>query len=97
MFTFTLRHNGPHRTKEADIFWQFVEAQNRFSELMNEALANGPQRVTKGDQTVIVLSESEYDQLRGNHPNFVEFLLNGPDFHDLDLAWDMSSMRDIKL
>jgi prevent-host-death family protein len=77
--------------------WKLADAKNRFSELVTEALTNGPQRVTRRDQAVIILSEHEYEELVGTRPNFIEFLLNGPDFSELDLTRDTSLMRDIEL
>ena len=41
--------------------WQIQEAKNKFSEVVEEALRNGPQVITKrGVETVIVLSYDEY-------------------------------------
>lgn len=77
--------------------WKLADAKNRFSELVTEALTHGPQRVTRRDQAVIVLSEREYDELIGSRPNFIEFILNGPDLSELDLTRDSSAMRDIDL
>jgi hypothetical protein len=86
----------PHRLKEAIMDWKFADAQDRFSDLMNEALANGPQRVALDNQAVIVLSEHRYNELVRNQRSFIDYLLNGPDFSDLDLTRDTSSMRDIE-
>lgn len=42
--------------------WQLQEARRRFSELVSEALARGPQRVTRhGKTAVIVVSEDEWN------------------------------------
>lgn len=77
--------------------WKLADAKNRFSELVTEALTNGPQRVTRRDQAVIIISEQAYEELIGTRPSFIDFLLNGPDFSKLDLTRDESLMRDIKL
>lgn len=77
--------------------WKLADAKNRFSELVTEALTNGPQRVMRRDQAVIVLAEDDYEELIGRRPNFVEFLLSGPDLSDLDLTRDQSPMRDVEL
>lgn len=76
--------------------WQLADAKNRFSELVTKALTEGPQRVRRRDQAVIVLSEADYQRLTGERPTFKEFLLNGPDLSDLDLTRDRSTMRDIE-
>ena len=78
--------------------WKLAEAKNRFSEVYRLAMSEGPQRVTKqGAEPVIVIAESDYKKLQGERPNFIEFLMNGPDFSDLDLTRDHSPMRDIDL
>jgi len=66
--------------------WQLAEAKNRFSELVTQALTIGPQRVRRRGQAVIVLSEEEYERLIGVHKDFVDFLLEGPNIADLELA-----------
>jgi phosphopantothenoylcysteine decarboxylase/phosphopantothenate--cysteine ligase len=40
--------------------WQVAEAKNRFSELMTKALTEGPQRVRRRKETVIVMAEGDY-------------------------------------
>lgn len=41
--------------------WQLQEAKNRFSELVDEALAHGPQVVTRhGRKTVVVMAFEEH-------------------------------------
>jgi hypothetical protein len=35
--------------------------------------------------------------LKASKPSFIEFLMNGPDFSDLDLTRDRSPMRDVEL
>lgn len=76
--------------------WQVADAKNRFSELVTKALTEGPQRVRRRDQAVVVLSEADYQRLTGERPTFKEFLLNGPDLSDLDLTRDRGTMRDIE-
>jgi antitoxin Phd len=66
--------------------WQLAEAKNRFSELVTQALTLGPQRVSRRNQAVIVLSESEYERLKGARKDFVDFLLEGPSLSALDLT-----------
>jgi antitoxin Phd len=66
--------------------WKLTEAKNRFSEVFRLALKDGPQRITRhGNEAVFVLSESEYCRLKGDRPDFIEFLLNGPDLSELEL------------
>lgn len=78
--------------------WRLSEAKNRFSELVSMALTEGPQRVRRRDETVVVLSLASYQQLTGERPDLKEFLLReGPHFDDLDLTRDRSPMRELDL
>lgn len=78
--------------------WKLAEAKNKFSELINRALMEGPQRVQRRREAVFVLSEKEYSKLTGERPSFKAFLTQkGPSLDDLDLSRDDSPMRDIEL
>ena len=78
--------------------WRLAEAKNKFSELVNRALAEGPQRVLRRDDAVVVMALRDYEQLIGKKPGFKEFLMGeGSDLEDLDLSRDRSPMRDISL
>jgi len=68
--------------------WNLRDARSCFGEVMKRALAGDPQRV-RGDRpaAVVVLSETEYERLRGgeatpaergSRPNLVEFMRNSP-------------------
>ena len=47
-----------------DTIWQLQEAKNHFSEVVNKALEEGPQTVTRhGEEIVVILSKAEYNQL----------------------------------
>jgi antitoxin Phd len=77
--------------------WRLAEAKNRFSELVNRALTEGPQRVVRRDDAVMVVAQRDYEKLTGARPSFKEFLLgSGPDLEGLDLTRDRSAMRDVK-
>ncbi len=78
------------------MIWQLAEAKNKFSEVMTRALTEGPQRVTRRNQTVVVISEQDYDRLSGARMSFKEFLLSAPDMSDLDLERDRSPMREFE-
>jgi prevent-host-death family protein len=77
--------------------WKLAEAKNKFSEVVRRALTEGPQRVMRRRDTVVVLAESEYERLAGSRVSFKEFLLNVPDMDGLDLDRDKSPMRDVSL
>ena len=67
--------------------WALQDAKNRFSAVVDAALAGEPQQVTRrGKPAVVVVSVSEYDRLR-NHtaehaPSFIEHLLAVPEGND---------------
>jgi len=78
--------------------WRLADAKNRFSELVSRALAEGPQRVLRRNDAVVVVAQRDYDKLTGKRPGFKEFLLGeGPSLEGLDLTRDRSPLRDVKL
>jgi antitoxin Phd len=78
--------------------WQVAEAKNKFSELVSKALTEGPQRVRRRGETVVVISEAEYDRLTGqSKPKMTlgEYLLSGPSFEGVDLTRDRAPGREV--
>ena len=77
--------------------WRLADAKNRFSELVTRALAEGPQRVRRHHDAVVVIAERDYEKLTGKRPDFREFLMReGPSLERLNLTRDDSPMRDVK-
>lgn len=65
--------------------WQLQEAQNRFSEVVERALTEGPQIVSRhGKPAVVVLSCEAYDRLTHGSESLVAFLRKSP-LRGLDL------------
>ena len=63
--------------------WTIQYAKNKFSALVNDALAGEPQHVTRrGEPAVVVLAIDEYERLRrmerADAPTFAELLLEMP-------------------
>ena len=59
--------------------WQLQEAKNRFSEVVDKAVRNGPQVVTKrGVDTVVVMSVKEYQNLNRPKTSLVDFFKKSP-------------------
>ena len=78
--------------------WRLADAKNRFSEVVNRALSEGPQRVTRRNDEVVVLSARDYEKLTGGRPSFKEYLMKpGSGLHELNLKRDRSPMRDVAL
>ena len=75
--------------------WQLQEAKNKFSEVVDEAIKQGPQIITKrGVETVIVLSYAEYRKVMLNQKRLSEFFRESPLAEvDLDLRRDRSGLR----
>ena len=76
--------------------WQLAEAKNKLSEVVTRALTEGPQRIRRRDQAVVVLSEADYQRLTGQQVTLKDYLLTGPDLSDLDLTRDDAPMRDVQ-
>jgi prevent-host-death family protein len=63
--------------------WQLQDAKNRFSELVQRALKEGPQVVTlRGERAAVILSAETFDALTAARPNLVDHLLTGPAWPD---------------
>ena len=78
--------------------WRLAEAKSRFSELVNRALAEGPQFVRRRDDAVVVVARREYEKLTGKRLGFKEFLTaKGPSMEGVDLSRDRTPMRNVKL
>jgi prevent-host-death family protein len=82
-----------------DTTWQLQEAKNRFSEVVNKALEEGPQTVTRhGEEIVIILSKAEYNRLVKSQTSLLEFFRKSPLVGiELELERDSSVPRDVDL
>ncbi len=79
--------------------WQLQQAKNRFSELVNRALSEGPQIVTRhGEEIVVILSKADYNRLMKSQNSLLDFFRQSPLVGvELDLERDQSLPRDIHL
>lgn len=77
--------------------WRLAEAKNRFSELVTRALTEGPQRVRRRHDEVVVISAETYAELVGERPSFKAFLMQPVGLDELDLTRDRSPMRETTL
>ncbi len=77
--------------------WKLAEAKNKLSEVVRLAIADGPQRVVRRNDAVVVLAERDYEVITGRKPSFTEFLLDGPELEELDLTRSPAPMRDVVL
>jgi len=80
------------------VTWQVQTAKQRFSELVERAVNEGPQIVTKhGREAVVVLDIREYRRLLGVPMDFKEFLMSMPPIDDLEIERSTDVGRDIDL
>ena len=78
--------------------WRLADAKNRFSEVVNRALAGDPQVVLRRRDAVVVVARRDYEKLTGERVSLKQFLLGkGPTLQGLDLKRDRSPMRKVKL
>jgi len=78
--------------------WRLADAKNRFSEVVNRALAGDPQVVLRRHDAVVVVARRDYEKLKGKRLSFKQFLLGkGPSLHGLELKRDRSPMRKVRL
>ncbi len=78
------------------MIWRFAEARSHLSEVMSQALTDGPQRIRRRDQVVVVLAEAEYQRLTGARETLTAYLLSGPDLSELDLVRGSEATRDVE-
>ena len=63
--------------------WQLQTAKQKFSELVERALSDGPQIVTRrGEEVVAVIGIDDYRRLRADKKDFKQFLVEGPPWSD---------------
>jgi prevent-host-death family protein len=59
--------------------WQLQTAKSKFSQVVNQALEEGPQIVTRhGKAVVVIVSMDEYQKMIDPQPSLLELLLNSP-------------------
>ncbi len=75
--------------------WQLQEAKSKFSEVVEEALSEGPQLITRrGVETAVLLSYADYQKMLLNRQKLSDFFRQSPLVGaDLDLTRDPSPVR----
>ena len=79
--------------------WQLQEAKNRLSEVVDKAISQGPQIVSRrGKEAVIILSIEDYRKMNRPKKGLVEFFRKSPLYGlDLDINRSSDLPRKIKL
>jgi prevent-host-death family protein len=76
MTTMTTLTKGERPSEQA---WPVAEAKAHFSELIDRAVNEGPQTITRmGRTTVVVVSAEEWERKTRRRGNLAEFLLASP-------------------
>jgi antitoxin Phd len=79
--------------------WQLQDAKSKFSELVERALAQGVQIVTRrGRKTVVVMPFEEYERLSKPAQHLSQFLLESPlSGADLDITRNQGLPRKTEI
>lgn len=77
--------------------WPLAEAKNRLNEVVTKALTEGPQRIVRRDEAVVVVAEETFGRLVGRGDGFIAYLMNGPSFEGMAVQRDQTPMRDANL
>ena len=79
--------------------WQLQEAKSRFSEVVDEALSHGPQKITRyGEEVVVILSTKEFRRLTRPKGDIVAFFSQSPFAEaDIDLSRSKETARGMDL
>jgi len=77
--------------------WQLQEAKNKFSEVVNTAIQEGPQRITRrGKDAAVVLSVKDFDRLKRGKEDLADFLRRSP-LKGLDISRAKDLPREVRL
>jgi len=66
--------------------WQFQEAKNKLSEVVNQALRKGAQIITRrGEEVAVVISYSDYQKMQKSRSSLSSFFQESP-LQGIDLS-----------
>jgi len=76
--------------------WQLQEAKNKLSQVVDEAISDGPQIITRrGIEVVIVIAYEQFKKMAASEEKLSDFFKNSPlASEELDLSRDKSAVRD---
>ena len=79
--------------------WQLQEAKSKFSQLVDSAMHNTPQIVTKhGNKAVVILSFEEYKKMTKPKQDLVSFFRSSPFLDsEIEIVRNKDNPRDIEL
>lgn len=75
--------------------WQLQEAKARLSDVIKQALKEGPQSITvRGEPSAVIISRKEYERLKRPKEGFVRFMRSSPLLGtELDLGREQTLTR----
>ena len=75
--------------------WQMQEAKNKLSKVVDDALNQGPQIITRhGVEVVIVIAYEQFQKMTASEQKLSDFFRNSPlASEELDLTRDKSAIR----
>jgi len=77
--------------------WQLQDAKNRFSEVVDLALTQGPQSITRhGKKTAVLLSYHDFQKLKRRQGSLADFFHASP-LGELDLGRPREFPRSVAL
>ena len=79
------------------MIWKLADAKNKFSQVVDSALEEGPQKVTRRNEAVIVVALEDFERLSGKKPKFKEYLRRAPSLKNVSLKRDHSRVREAAL
>jgi prevent-host-death family protein len=79
------------------MIWKLADVKNKFSQVIDMALEEGPQRITCRGNTVIVVALKEFERLIGKKPGFKDYLRKAPSLAGLNFERDRSHLREASL
>lgn len=78
--------------------WQIQDAKARLSEVIEKAITDGPQTITRhGADRAVLVSIKDYQALLAGRRDFRSHLLSGPRVEGFDVERDRSPARDVPL
>lgn len=79
------------------MIWKLADAKNKFSQVVDMALGQGPQKVTRRDDAVIVVAAREFERLSKKKWGFKDYLMKAPSLKDIHFDRDGAMMRKVSL
>jgi antitoxin Phd len=77
--------------------WRLQDAKARFSELVQKAIDEGPQTVSRrGKPAVVVVSAEQFELMKKRQIDLKDLLRSAP-WHELEIERDKSPPREIDL